>query len=86
MMLEDSVEKISVSRSSAPKVRCVLRDCHSVIQLLTAAKDIDIKSARERFCGPGRAIPKNVIDNMDEEIRKAKASDNYVLKKQLKQR
>lgn len=55
-----------------------------------------MKAARKEFCGPKKAIPKEVMAQLDKDIKDAKAREkntkdaeargNRTLKKQLKQR
>lgn len=45
-----------------------------------------MKAARKEFCGPEKAIPKEVMAQLDKDIKDAKARENRTLKKQLKQR
>lgn len=49
-------------------------------------KDIDVEAAKKKYCGPGKRIPPSVMEDLDAQIKNAKASDNRKLKKILKKR
>ncbi|EAQ83066.1 hypothetical protein CHGG_10884 [Chaetomium globosum CBS 148.51] len=52
----------------------------------TGMEDIDMPAARREFCGPGKPISTATIESLDAQIEDAKAADNRVLKKALKQK
>lgn len=47
-------------------------------------QDINEKTARREFCGPNKAIPCQVMEQLDKSIEEAKTNNNKALKKQLK--
>ncbi|EFQ96945.1 hypothetical protein MGYG_08870 [Nannizzia gypsea CBS 118893] len=52
----------------------------------TKSESINQRNAEREFCGPGKKIPRPVLDNLDRDIRLAKANDDQTLKKELKRR
>ncbi|KAH6623816.1 hypothetical protein F5144DRAFT_584407 [Chaetomium tenue] len=52
----------------------------------TGMEDIDMPAARREFCGPGKHISTATMESLDAQIEDAKAADNRVLKKALKQK
>ncbi|KAL9618671.1 MAG: hypothetical protein Q9160_006638 [Pyrenula sp. 1 TL-2023] len=57
-----------------------------VAVICTHADDINEKSARLEFCGPGKRIDPNEMANLDRSIEAANTAKNVKLKKQLKSR
>ena len=51
-----------------------------------AFKVINLQAARREFCGPGKLIRADIINDLDAQIEDAKASGNTTAKKALKQR
>ncbi len=49
-------------------------------------QDINQKTARREFCGPGKRIDQSVMDELDIEIEEAKKTNDRVLKKKLKRK
>ncbi|KFZ06243.1 hypothetical protein V501_07587 [Pseudogymnoascus sp. VKM F-4519 (FW-2642)] len=48
--------------------------------------DINVKAARQEFCGPNKSIPQGVMTKLDKDIKEAKAQGNKALKKHLKRK
>ncbi|OBT81787.1 hypothetical protein VE02_09856 [Pseudogymnoascus sp. 03VT05] len=53
---------------------------------MKVAVDINVKSARQEFCGPNKTIPQGVMTKLDKDIKEAKAQGKKVLKKHLKRK
>ncbi|OBT96981.1 hypothetical protein VE01_05489 [Pseudogymnoascus verrucosus] len=57
-----------------------------VAVVCTKSEDINVKAARQEFCGPNKSIPQGVMTKLDEDIKEAKAQRNKALKKHLKRK
>jgi hypothetical protein len=49
-------------------------------------QDINQKTARREFCGPGKRIPLAVMNKLDKDIETSKRTGDKAVKKQLKRR
>ncbi|RYP61155.1 hypothetical protein DL769_007837 [Monosporascus sp. CRB-8-3] len=51
---------------------------------LNVAVDINLRAARAEFCGPGKRIPNDTMDQLDKDLAAAKDAHDKARKKQLK--
>jgi hypothetical protein len=49
-------------------------------------QEINEKNARKEFCGPNKRIPREVMEELDQNIEKAKKTGNGFLIRKLKLR
>ncbi|KFY49525.1 hypothetical protein V496_09946 [Pseudogymnoascus sp. VKM F-4515 (FW-2607)] len=57
-----------------------------VAVVCTKSEDINVKAARQEFCGLNKRIPQGVMMKLDKDIKEAKARGNKALKKHLKRK